>query len=1116
MLFDLEEILDENFPSSAVERGFDYFRKNKVRAAVLDRKEWVLRGYVRGSRNEQYKVDVSVGWEPDSPILDALSFCACPVEFQCKHGVALIYHFAERNPAEWRSWLESTRVAPPDQEVNLDLSRYVDLKVATWLNQLSNHPEKSPRLSTKIVRYQLGWTATKTGGKTVLTLRIADVAQPGYLRNLEYGDLAQLGESDESLCSKIVQHTSAEDYGLARRVLSGERASNLLEDMVRTGKCFLDASVDPLVAGPLITPEMRWRTTKVGTFKFELDVPGKLQLGIDLPMYIDTATRECGRIELPVSAELIKSLRSAPSLQLEGLVATHQKLVALGVDSDQVLPHLAKVEITNNPPEFTLKIRRTELYSGSSTGRSPKPKPKIPVAGLSAEYGQTSINLAIDHKGAELVRQFDGNTGSIRIRSRQHELDAIFRLKDLGFVLGASSLDQLTRVQRLGLEYTWVYAPGVCPSEAESDVAYFALIRDIVPSLTALGWKIEVEGGFRFVPEDEVEWDIETRSEGEEWFKVDLGISVGGKKYPLAPFLIAALNSPAYTNVTRLSEVPDDTKTMVSVGEGKLVEIPAWRIKPIIAVLYQLFGEPENWGQDFKVSRVRIMEFADLEAGALGAKFRWTEPEHLRLLREKLKTFTKIASISPPESLQGTLRNYQLEGVKWLNFLQEFGFGGILADDMGLGKTVQTITHILLEKESGRMKDPVLIVAPTSTLPNWSHELQKFAPELKVAYFHGVDRKTKIDKLASHEVVLTSYAILNRDREFLGLQQFHLVVLDEAQNVKNPATSVFKAATSLRATHRLCLSGTPIENNLEELWALFNFAMPGLFSTLAIFRKSFRTPIERDADSQVKQTLSARIKPFILRRTKEQVVTELPPKTEIIERVELEGAQRDLYETLRIAMNEKVRALLASKGLNRSRIEILDALLKLRQVCCDPRLVKIPAARAVLESAKLTRLGGMLEELTAEGRRILVFSQFTSMLDLIEPMLKLQGLDWVRISGDTVDRDTPVKRFQSNQVPIFLISLRAGGTGLNLTAADVVIHYDPWWNPAVERQATDRAHRIGQDKSVFVYKLIAQQTVEEKILSLQERKSALAGAILSDDAELVSTLTAEDLSWIFS
>jgi SNF2 family DNA or RNA helicase len=414
------------------------------------------------------------------------------------------------------------------------------------------------------------------------------------------------------------------------------------------------------------------------------------------------------------------------------------------------------------------------------------------------------------------------------------------------------------------------------------------------------------------------------------------------------------------------------------------------------------------------------------------------------------------------------------------------------------------------------MKDPVLIVAPTSTLPNWSHELQKFAPELKVAYFHGVDRKTKIDKLASHEVVLTSYAILNRDREFLGLQQFHLVVLDEAQNVKNPATSVFKAATSLRATHRLCLSGTPIENNLEELWALFNFAMPGLFSTLAIFRKSFRTPIERDADSQVKQTLSARIKPFILRRTKEQVVTELPPKTEIIERVELEGAQRDLYETLRIAMNEKVRALLASKGLNRSRIEILDALLKLRQVCCDPRLVKIPAARAVLESAKLTRLGGMLEELTAEGRRILVFSQFTSMLDLIEPMLKLQGLDWVRISGDTVDRDTPVKRFQSNQVPIFLISLRAGGTGLNLTAADVVIHYDPWWNPAVERQATDRAHRIGQDKSVFVYKLIAQQTVEEKILSLQERKSALAGAILSDDAELVSTLTAEDLSWIFS
>jgi SNF2 family DNA or RNA helicase len=261
--------------------------------------------------------------------------------------------------------------------------------------------------------------------------------------------------------------------------------------------------------------------------------------------------------------------------------------------------------------------------------------------------------------------------------------------------------------------------------------------------------------------------------------------------------------------------------------------------------------------------------------------------------------------------------------------------------------------------------------------------------------------------------------------------------------------------------------------------------------------------------------LVSRISPFVLRRTKENVAKELPPKTEILERVPLEGGQRDLYESLRIAMDKRVQELLAGKGLNKSRIEILDALLKLRQACCDPRLVKLPAAKAVQESAKLTRLLEMLEELIDEGRKVLIFSQFKSMLDLIEISLKAAKIEWVRISGETKDRETPVKEFQAGKVPVFLISLKAGGTGLNLTAADTVIHYDPWWNPAVENQATDRAHRIGQDKSVFVYKLLAKDSIEEKILILQERKAGLAGAILSKDADPVATLSADDLKWVF-
>jgi SNF2 family DNA or RNA helicase len=380
---------------------------------------------------------------------------------------------------------------------------------------------------------------------------------------------------------------------------------------------------------------------------------------------------------------------------------------------------------------------------------------------------------------------------------------------------------------------------------------------------------------------------------------------------------------------------------------------------------------------------------------------------------------------------------------------------------------------------------------------------------------YGKERGKNFDEIKKSDVVITSYPLLLRDLETHDKHHYHLLVLDEAQNIKNSRSSSAKAVSSLKAKHRLCLSGTPLENHLGELWSLFNFLMPGFLGDETYFKQLYRNPIEKHGDFGRQRSLAQRVKPFLLRRTKELVAKELPAKTETVVSLELEDAQRDLYETLRVSMHERVRGEIENKGLARSQIMILDALLKLRQACCDPRLVKLEKAKRVRQSTKLEWLRETLPNLIDEGRKVLVFSQFTSMLELIEEDLAKLNIVYAKLTGDTKDRKEQVELFQSGRVPLFLLSLKAGGVGLNLTAADTVIHYDPWWNPAAENQATDRAHRIGQERPVFVYKLIAQGSLEEKILELQARKAALAKGILEGGAGALAKLTMEDLEFLF-
>jgi SNF2 family DNA or RNA helicase len=723
----------------------------------------------------------------------------------------------------------------------------------------------------------------------------------------------------------------------------------------------------------------------------------------------------------------------------------------------------------------------------------------------------TYDGIEVDPNSAPYALQRRVGNGLVTT-SRQHsaEVDFINQL-----VSKKGMVQTYTRppdAPRTRLAYTFLNSDG--------DTKWLNFLDNEVPSLRALDWRIEIDTGFadRFssaeLDDPDTAWDVSLNEQkgNSWWLSLDLGIIVEGQRVALLPLLVQALKRLGKPTPAEIENLASQGKLYVNMPDGRPLALPFERVRAILMTLMELYEQKVKPDGTMSVPLDLAAALSKMESTP---KIKWPTEQRLTPLLKKLKGVSGPAKIKPPRGLKATLRSYQRDGLNWLQFLREYGLGGILADDMGLGKTVQTLAHILVEKEIGRLDKPCLIVCPTSLIPNWENEAEKFAPELKVLSLQGKDRARRFDDIAHADIVLTTYPLLSRDAETILPTEWHMVVLDEAQAIKNPTTRATQLVCDLKARHRLCLTGTPIENHLGEIWSLFAFLMPGMLGGHKDFSKRFRNPIERLKDSQQQIILAGRLKPFILRRNKSEVAQELPPKTEIIHYVELSPPQRDLYETVRLMMHGKVQEIVTSKGLNQSRIVMLDALLKLRQVCCDPRLVKLASARDVKHSAKLESLTDMLPEMIEEGRRILLFSQFTSMLDLIKPEMVKMGIPFVELRGDTLDRKTPVNQFQNGEVPVFLISLKAGGTGLNLTAADTVIHYDPWWNPAVETQATDRAHRIGQTKPVFVYKFIAKGTVEERILEMQNRKRDLATALLNDSPGASAAFTADDIEFLF-
>jgi superfamily II DNA or RNA helicase len=661
----------------------------------------------------------------------------------------------------------------------------------------------------------------------------------------------------------------------------------------------------------------------------------------------------------------------------------------------------------------------------------------------------------------------------------------------------------------------------------QNGAAWLTFMMTGVPALQTLGWHVIVDPDFPYRIAAAEDWyaDLQTTSHrprgthsSREWFDLRLGVRVDGRAVNLLPALVSYLQG-----ARRESGEQHDALSLaiaehllVRVEDGRYLPVPLARIQRIADTLVELCdqdGLNEHHALTLPATQAgRLAQFAlEPDAPALQSD----DPTLLSLI-DAVEGFSDIEPLAAPAHFRATLRPYQEYGLGWLQFLRRHGVGGILADDMGLGKTVQTLAHLLIEKQQGRLQKPSLIVAPVSVLGNWQQEIRRFAPELALLVLHGAKRKERFASIGTSDVILIGYPLLLLDGDMLLERDFGFVILDEAQTIKNPQAKVSQVAQALRAEHRLCLSGTPMENHLGDLWSLFNFVQPGLLGERRQFQRLYRTPIENGGDVKRAAALSRRVQPFLLRRTKDAVARDLPPKVQIVEAIELDERQRDFYDGIRLSVHRRVREAIEQQGLARSHLTVLNALLKLRQACCDPRLVDADASTQLIPSAKLDWLSTALPELIAEGRRILLFSQFTSMLSLIETRVNELSIPYCLLTGETRRRSELVERFQAGDIPLFLISLKAGGTGLNLTAADTIIHYDPWWNPAVEAQATDRAHRIGQDKPVFVYKLIAQGTVEEKIMQLQADKHALVTQLYTENSVSASQLSSADLEALFA
>ncbi|RFC45435.1 MAG: Superfamily II DNA or RNA helicase [Verrucomicrobia bacterium] len=1100
------------FDEGALQRGKAYAVRERVsQLAIREAVEgWVIEGRVRGSRSTPYLSRVEVPCSGDDGNFGAV--CTCPLGGDCKHAVALIETFLVEEKGGVTP-VRTNREAPVESSLPTNLRHWIDVSLR---GASGNRAAELPKEMARLVRYSfhLGESGRR-GGVARLTLLAFATGGKGrqhgaaaLLRGLRQGEYpAYLGEEDVRLVKEmeLLSNTMLEGtFGASGMVPKGRFWSILISDVLATKRAIWDGEAEALLgSGPERELEPCWVADPRGRdgdllsgIRFADSGKPAVIVGTKPELYIDPNSRTVG---LAVWKESVDPLRwlEAPPVAAGQLGRVCERMAVVGWSpalrpSELEIRDLSAHEAALVPRLVLTRMPVKAAGPDSSSGiwMTAREARQVPVALFQVRYGSILVENPLADRG-----QFVTSVTSEAILRAKRDFSREERFVGLLSALGLAGLEEVFELgagQRSGKQNVFTL-PGERRGSGQGADEWYAFLG-LLPKVQEMDWEIEIRSDFGMKLTYAEEWWTELEEEGGlDWFRFDAGVQVDGKRVSLVGALREiATRFDMVKDLPKLLESKEEDVVPVKFPELDMVlAFPAVRLGQLLRSLLQLFEATEPRGT--MLHRLGAARLAGMLPGLEGET-----AKALRGLGDRLADFKGVTRVKTPRTLQATLRAYQTEGLSWLQFLRSHGLGGILADDMGLGKTVQTLAHVLVEKGAKRLDRPCLIVAPTSVVGNWAAEAGRFAPSLRVLVLQGAERQSAFERIPDHDLVITSYALLPRDGESIQAHEYHYVILDEAQYIKNPASKMAQMACSLRTRHRLCLTGTPMENHLGELWSLFHFLMPGFLGDQESFRRNWRKPIEAGEDSKRREILAKRVAPLMLRRTRGEVLQELPPRTDIVRSVALSRAQAELYEVVRAAMDKRVREAIKAKGLAQSQIVVLDALLKLRQICCDPRLLKLTAARKVKESAKLESFRELVTGLVEEGRRILVFSQFTSMLALLEKCLDKEKIASLKLTGDTPgnERAKLVNAFQAGQAPVFFISLKAGGSGLNLTTADTVIHYDPWWNPAVEEQATGRAHRMGQANPVFVYRLITEGTIEERILDLQKRKAAIATAIL--------------------
>ncbi len=1079
------------------QRGKDYFECDKVLEFIELDDVCGVDARVEGSASRVYKVSLEFGSRGGLK-----SRCDCLTKAKhCKHVAATLYELLD------------------DQQEEMDTVDEEEKATSDTFSMWLGGMEKSDSGHTAAIIYpdhvkqRLLYILEPDAhsrhiGLRFLTTRILKDGSYGKANayqasNILGHNIPQYILSSDEHILKTVANDSSLSMSLRNYTLKGEAGLALLRRLLATERCYwLDQNTPALKLADKCMADFFWKSDQHGSQYLQLALQKPVEEGYVLatspPWYIDAKNYCAGAIECGQEADVAEILLNMPALDLqcsdEDLQDIEEQLPK-GVP----MPERLQYQRRSIAPVAVVQLLTKELQLDR-----PQPEKRHIVAilfdydGHKLPFGvsENPIFRTVSHG---LVVDFD--------RDRAAEAEAVSCLYGAG--LHALIDDYMPRNRKhISKHYFSLRDHNYWPEWVLYEV----------PVLKEKGFHVEISPDFAYRMETAQSWQLDMDKHGDKGnslmgqtsFTVTLD---DGEAIDLIEVLgrWVGMNPDLLQEASLLNLKVKETVALPLL-DGRMLAAPGEMIANILHYMLDVFASHKPQEVMLSAPQMLALEesLKDAEVPVQVSSSVWLQ--HMKKLSD-LKT---IPECQAPIGLQAELRDYQREGLSWLQFLREMQLNAILADDMGLGKTVQALAHILIEKEQGRLDNPAIVIAPTSLMYNWRREAEKFTPNLKVLVLHGSERARHFGSLQQYDLVLTTYPLLVRDFEVLQTQPWHLLILDEAQYIKNPRSKMAQQVRKLQAAHKLCMTGTPMENHLGELWAQFDFLMPGYLYDQKNFMQLFRKPIEKEGDAARQEALNLRVRPFLLRRSKEEVAGELPPKTEMIRSIDLTDQQREMYESVRLAMQKKVRDAVASLGMDKSQIIVLDALLKMRQVCCDPRLVKGVVEGEVPQSAKLSMLREMLLEMIEEGRRILLFSQFTGMLKLIEEELKALDIDYVTLTGKTKDRQTPVERFQNGEVPLFLISLKAGGVGLNLTAADTVIHYDPWWNPAAENQATDRAHRIGQDKSVFVYKLITEGTVEEKILELQDRKRELAEGMYQKGGARKQLWTPDDMDALFA